>query len=198
MAEIDDAVIEEAVHEGETTSTRGLVGLIERYHDDRAGVPRETVAAYARALADRRDYSFDAEGFLETVDSRLTDDESWAGTDRLYRLGDGRISLYPARWHDELGGSTDPVAYLRFLGSAAPEFAGEFQDGGVSPGVPEGVLVDLLRVIGRTDRESAAAAISDARADGALGEAADQHPNAGVYLDDESAADGSDRTGRRE
>lgn len=196
MAEIDDAVIEEAVHEGATMSTRDLVSLIERYHRERPGVPRETVASYARALADRRDYSFDADGFLETVESSLTDAESWEGTDRFYRLGDGRISLYPARWHEELGGSTDPVAYLRFLRSAAPEFASAHQDGGVSPGVPERVLVDLLQVIGRADRETAAAAVQEGLDDGALGEAADQHPNAGVYLADESADEG-DRTDKR-
>lgn len=182
MVDIDEAVIEDAVHEGEAMGLRDLFGLIERYHDERPGVPREAVAAYARELASQRDYSFDAEGFLETVDERRTDAESWQGSDRFYALADDRLSQYPARWHDELGGSTDAAEYVRFVREEDPDYVEDLARGGAGAGIPRDTLSDVIQVVGRVDRETAAAAIEDARDRDAVVVDADQHPQAGVYL----------------
>lgn len=67
MAEPSQAVVDEAVDEGETMSVRDLVERIERYHDG-PGVDRDAVAAYARELESRRDYAFDAGAFLDDIE----------------------------------------------------------------------------------------------------------------------------------
>lgn len=181
MVEPKDEVLEEAVHEGEAMDWMDLFDLVERSHDERAGVPLDVVEAYAEELASRRDYSFDAAGFLGALEDRLTDAETWQGPDRIYPLGEDRVSRYPARWHDRLGGSTDAGAYVRFLADEDPAF-GEADHPGTGGTVPEDRLVDVIRVVGRTDRETATAAIGWARDSGAVVEDADQHPHAGVYV----------------
>ncbi len=182
MVEVDGAVIEEAVHEGESMTMRDLIELIERSHDEQAGIDRATLAAYAEELAAQRDYAFDAEGFLSAVDEKRTDTETWVGLDRLYDLGDGQVSLYPARWHEELGGSTDVAAYLRYVTEEAPQFIEDEGRGGASFGIPEDTLMGIIATVGRVDRQQAQAAIEAAREDGEVVEDVDQHPQAGVYL----------------
>lgn len=186
MTELDDSVIDEAVHEGESMLLEELFDLIERSHDGEAGVDREVVVAYVRELESRGGYAFDADGFLDEIDERLTDSEEWAGAERYYELPGDRLSQYPARWHDRLGGSTDAAAYVRFLGEEAPEFVESMDRGGAGPGVPEDTLISLISIVGRVDHGAARAAIEEARERGDLVEDADQHPQAGVYLADES------------
>lgn len=181
MVDIDDAVIEELVHEGSSMDRDDLFDVIERHHDDRPGVPRQAVAAYARELASRRDYSFDADGFLAALDERRTDEETWAGHDWYYELDDDRVSQYPAAWHEHLGESTDAAEYVRFINERAPDFAEELGRGGPETAVPKDALVDVLQAVGRMDREAATTAIEQAREHGALAEDVDQHPEAGVY-----------------
>ena len=180
--EIDRAVIEDAVHEGETMGPRDFVGLIERYHDDRPGVPQDAVAAYAHELAALRDYGFDAEGFFETVDERMADSESWTGSDRFYALDDDRLSLYPVRWHDALGGSTDAAEYVRYIRESEQEYVEALDSGSAGAGIPRDTLSYVIQVVGRVDRETAAAAIEDARDRDDVVLDAEQHPQAGVYL----------------
>lgn len=187
MVEINDEAIGEAVHEGDTMLLGDLVDIIERYHDDDPGAPWEAVKAYARELASRRDYQFDAEGFLDEVRDRLTDDESWVDHDRLYQLDGDRISQFPARWHAELGGSTDAAEYVRFVQTEAPEFVEQLGRGATGSGIPEDTLISVIQVVGRVDREEAAGAIQRALDDGALDEGADQNPQADVYLTERGA-----------
>lgn len=163
-----------------------LFDLIERSHDGEAGVGRELVVAYVRELASRRGYAFDADGFLDEIDERLTDSETWAGADRYYELPGDRLSQYPVRWHDQLGGSTDAAAYVRFLAQEVSEFVEGMDRGGAGPGIPEDTLVTIISIVGRVDHGAARAAIEDARERGDLIEDADQHPQAGVYLPDDS------------
>lgn len=183
--DIDDDVIEEIVHEGRSMDRNDLFDVIERGHDERPGVPREALARYARELDQRRDYTFDAEQFLDAVDERRTDDETWVSHDRYYDLGNDRLSQYPARWHERLGGSSDAAAYVEFFHGHAPEYVETLERGGSEAAIPKDTLVDVIRVVGRTDRETAADAIEDAADSGDLVEDADQHPQAGVYLADE-------------
>jgi len=184
MADVDETVLDEAGHEGESMSPVDLVALVEHHSGETPGVDRETLAAYANALEARGDYDFDADRFLDRVDDRVIDTESWSGMEQFYALGDGRISKYPAEWHDRLGGSTDAAAYVRVITDRAPDFA-EFTDReGVAPAVAKDDLIDVIEVVGGVDRETAAGAIERARDDGRVGEYADQHPQTGVYATD--------------
>ncbi len=186
MAELSDEVLDEAAHEGETLLVEDLVSLAERAHDDEPGIERDRLMAYAEALAERRDVGFDLQAFDKGVADRLTDAETWADRDRLYELGDGRLSLYPTEWHAALGGSTDVADYLAFLKQDSPAFVRERGTGEVGPGIPKQKLLDIVAVIGRVDRETARAALKDARDAGEVVEDADQHPQAGVYLREEA------------
>lgn len=185
MREIDESVIDEAVHEGSSMTRRDLFELIERSHDEQAGIDRETVVAYARELESIDEYAFDADGFLDIVDERLTAETEWLGSDHYYELPGDRLSQYPARWHDELGGSTDAAAYVRFITEEVPSFVEDLGRGGVGAGIPEDTLIKIIATVGRVDMPSAQAAIEDARENGELTEDADQHPQAAVYLADE-------------
>ena len=180
MVEISEQVLAEATHRSRNLLTTELVALIERHHPhDQPGVSRETLEAYAKALTDEPDYRFDAEGFLDEIDERLIDIETWAGNDALYPVDD-RVSAYPAQWHAELGGSIDVRAYLDFLQNEAVGFMHDTR--GPGQGVPEETLLDIVATVGRTDREEAKNALADLRQGGELVEGPDQHPDAGVRL----------------
>jgi hypothetical protein len=185
MEAIDESVIDEAIHQGSTMSRRDLFGLIERSQNQQAGVDREVVVAYARELESKEEYAFDADRFLDVVDEKRTAETEWARIDHYYELPGDRLSQYPARWHDELGGSTDATAYVRFITEEVPTFVEELGRGGVGAGIPEDTLIKILATIGKVDRTTAQAAIENARETGDLTEDADQHPQAGVYLADE-------------
>lgn len=187
VGELNDHVIERAVHDGESMDFGDLFDYVERYHDDgRPGVTREALAAYAERLDGRSDYRLDVDGFLDLVDGRATDSETWAGPDHFYRLDDGRLSKFPARWHEALGGSTDVAAYLRFVRDEAPEFVDDTKKSGPGSGIPEDTLMHLVQVVGRVDRETARDALAAARDEDVVVEDLDQHPQTDVYLAEEA------------
>ena len=70
MVDLSDRVVEEAVHEGETLLVADLVSLAERAHRDRPGIDRDRLEAYAEALDERRDVSFDRAAFRSGWRSR--------------------------------------------------------------------------------------------------------------------------------
>ena len=180
MVDLNDRIIRAAADQGNTLLVDDLVRLVEQYHDhDGSGVSRETLDAYARRLGDERD-DFEADGFLGAVDDRLTD--GGYTTDAFYRVGDDRISAYPAQWHDDLGGETDLKEYVRYLSDRDPESGAEL--GGAGRGVPEHELLDIVGVLGGTDPDAAKAQLESLRDDGELVEDADQHPNARVRFPD--------------
>ena len=181
MVDTDQQAVEEIVHEGDALGTSRLVDILERYHDDRPGVPRDAIGAYARELNERDDSSFDAEAFRDVVEDRLTDSDRWVDDgDRLYELDGGRISQYPATWHDRLRGERDPAAYLRFFEAEAPEVLGTAPGG--RQRANEDQLIDVMAVVGEMSRDAAKGAIESAREADRVVEDADQHPKAGVYL----------------
>lgn len=181
MTDINENVVTEAVQQGESLLAEDFVELIERHHPhEQPGVSRETIDQYTDALAVRDETDFDADGFTETLDSRLTDAETWQGHDALYALNDDRVSTYPANWHEALGGSTDVREYIRFLLEA--ENFENLESGGAGYGVPQKTLLDIVAVVGRTDREAAKARLEELRDSGEVIEDADQHPDARVRL----------------
>ncbi|MBX0287698.1 hypothetical protein [Haloarcula salinisoli] len=181
MVDTDQRAVEEIVHQGDALGTRKIIHILERHHDDRPGVPRAAIDAYARELHDREDSSFDTEAFWNVVDELLTDSDSWVDDgDRFYELEGDRISQYPATWHDRLAGERDPAAYLRFFEAEAPSVLGTAPGG--RQRADEDQLIDVMTVVGGLSRDSARTAIEAARDDDRIVEDADQHPKAGVYL----------------
>lgn len=178
MVELSDELVTEVKRE--STTTDDLLGLVERHHDETQGVRKEVIRAYADRLEDERDYAFDAEGFLAEVDDRLTDSEEWVADDALYELDEERMSRYPARWHEELGGSTDPTGYVEYLQTEEPEYPSGSPD--TDRGVPKRELEDIMSIVGRVTLAEARDAIETQRKQGGIEEDSDQHRNAGVYL----------------
>ena len=181
MPDLNEDVFAAARQRGRTLLTEELVALIERHHPhDRPGVEREVVTRYADRLDDETSYNFDRDAFLDEIDARLADTETWQGTDALYALGDGRVSRYPAKWHDALGGSTDVREYVEFLLEETDGYLDDLDSGAAGRGIPEDELLDVVSVVGRTDRETAKAQVESGREAGDLVEDADQHPEARV------------------
>lgn len=189
MVDTNEQVIAEAQQRGETLTERELVALIERYHrTEGPGVDRDLVEAYDTAVADEEIAPF-AEGELqETLDRHLGDSDTWVDAETYYPVGDGRVSVFPAEWHDALGDSTDLRAYVDVIEEAmADEDTGtESPYGGLGTGVPEGLLLDAVAAIGGLDRETAKDRLERRRNDGELVQDADQHPDARVYLSEET------------
>lgn len=187
MTDPNEQVLEEARQYGETLTTRELLLLIERDHPG-AGVDEGTLAAYDEAIADDGVVPF-AEGHLRSsVDENLTTDEQWHDTDTYYDVGDGRISLFPKRWHDRLADSDDLREYVAIIeaASADEESAADLPRGGNGTGVPESLLLDAMIAIDGIEREAAKERLERERRDGKLVQDADQHPDARVYLSEES------------
>ncbi|WP_273835351.1 hypothetical protein [Halococcus sp. PRR34] len=197
MAELNEDVFAAARQRGRTLLTEELVALIERHHPhDRPGIERDIVTRYAdgldtdeRSSSSSRDggpdddgtsFDFDRDAFLDEVDARLADTETWQGTDALYAPEDDRVSRYPARWHDALGGSTDVREFVVFLLEETDGYLDDLESGGAGRGIPEDELLDVVSVVGRTDRETAKARVESGRKAGDLVEDADQHPEARV------------------
>lgn len=186
MTEVRDAVIDEVTHRSRNLSTPESVELIERHHrNELPGIDRGTLAAYAEALADEPNFEFDPDEFETRVDERLVGGETWVDDEALYDLGNDRISAYPRAWHDRLGGETDVREYVAYLQSDASGFAES--DPYDEQGVPESTLLDVVPVVGRTDRDAVKAQIEDRRAAGEISQGADQHPNVRVRLESSDA-----------
>jgi hypothetical protein len=178
MVELDDQVLEETAHEGQSQRLVDVVGRIERAHPETRGVSMETIRAYADALEGERTIDVDADGVLDSVGDRLVEGRTWASENALYELDGAHVSRYPKRWHEALGDSSDVAEYVAFL------TAEDDGPGAGDRGIREDVLLDVLGVVGGLDRDDAAAALQEAREEGVLVEDADQHPQAGVYLRD--------------
>jgi hypothetical protein len=184
MVEVNERVLAEAVHRGDSLVVDELVRLIEQYHPhEQPGVTKETLKAYVRALEDtEQGQRFDADEVVDVVDERLTDADAEYNTDAFYRLDGDRVSAYPLHWHDELGGETDLREHVRFLVQLDPEGESGANLGGVGRGVPEQVLLNAASIVGRTDPDTVKSRLEDLRDRGELVEDADQHPNARVRL----------------
>ncbi|WP_435360907.1 hypothetical protein [Haloarchaeobius sp. DFWS5] len=186
MVTLQQPVIEEAAERGRSLLARELVTMVERRHDtERPGITRETLHAYVTAVRDEMaggpDVPFDPNEFEELVEERLNSDESWVG-DGYYRVGDGRVSVFPKQWHERLGGETDVRLYVEVLTAGRGDDDARTSMGGAGRGVPQDFLLDAMAVIGGVDPDEAQARIERLRAEGVLAEDADQHPNPHVRL----------------
>ncbi|WP_336034885.1 hypothetical protein [Halobacterium yunchengense] len=177
MPELADAVIEEAAERGQRLLVDEFVALVERHHEpDGAGVPRELVEAYFAALEDER--AVDVEVLRGAFEDELTDADAYDGRNAVYEVGDGRVSTYPAEWHDRLGADASLAAFVGVM----TESMGDPPRSGASPGVAEDDLLDAAVTLGGRSRRAAREELEELRADGVLVEDADQHPRAGVAL----------------
>ncbi|WP_254543134.1 hypothetical protein [Halomarina pelagica] len=189
MVDLNERVLDEAEHHGESLLPKEFLSLVERHHgDETPGVEPEVVEAYATALAERGVPAED-EALSSALDDRRTDSETWVDGDAVYGLPSGRLSTYPANWHERLAGSNDPRAYLRFMQGEA---AFEPKNPTGSRGIPEERLLDAMSVVGHVDRREAKAAVERLREEGEVVEDADQHPDANVYLPEQVDYDRSD------
>lgn len=188
MVEPNERVLEEARHRGDALLVGELVALIERYHtDERRGVTRETLAAYEEAIAEEGVVPYDSGDVRSEVEERLVASETWEDADAFYEVGDGHVSVFPARLHDRLEGETDLREYVRVLEESTADDAAssETGHGGVGTGVPEGILLDAAAIISDVDRGEAKDRLERLRDEGELVQDADQHPDARVYLGEE-------------
>lgn len=185
MADTEPAedVIETAEKQGESLLTGDLLLYIERYHDDgRPGVNDELVDSYVALLDERGFFPRGPEGMLEQIDDNRTGSETWRGEDAFYTVGEGRISTYPLRWHEELGPDDDIRAFVAVLHEGI-EAADEGTDsGGAGTGVPQQLLVDAATVIGDYERQNALGELKEWRDRDELVTDADQHPDGRVQL----------------
>jgi len=175
MTDLRRAVIDEAGSRSKYLTATEFLALVERGHPtDAPGVERGTVDAYAERLSDETP-TVDADGLGSELDDLTTEGETWTGDEAVYRVGDGRVSLYPAEWHDQLRGESDPRAYLKAFSEA----------GAFERGVPESTLLDVMATVGGVDRDTAKGNLEARRKDGTVVEDADQHPEANVFLAEE-------------
>ncbi len=182
-AEINDGVVQDANERGEKLLPGDFLLWIEREHaEEGPGVSEELFRAYEEALSAQR-ASFEPGELRSSLEETLVDSESWVDDDAVYALGNGRISTFPAAWHDRLRDSGDLREYVAVIEDATID--DEIATGGRGPGVPEGLLLDAASVIGGIDREVAKERLERHRDDGALIQDADQHPDARVYLGEE-------------
>ncbi len=160
--------------------------LVERFHDaDRPGVATETVREYAAAVRDEmaggEDVPFEPESLVTVVTDRADDAETWTGAD-CYWVGDGRVSAFPASWHDDLAGETDVTAYVERLRDPGSGDDARTPMGGAGEGVPDELLLDALGILGGVEREAAKARIEELLQSDVLAAGADQHPNRHIRL----------------
>lgn len=189
MADPNEQALEEARQYGETLTARELLLIIER--DERPsgpGVSRETIDAYDRAVATDDVLPFAEGQFRTTIDDDLSTASEWNDAEAYYAVGDDRVSLFPERWHDQLGDSDDLRQYVAVIedDTASEDAAPDVPQGGIGTGVPEPLLLDAIIAIGGVEREEAKERLERHRRDGNLVQDADQHPDARVYLTEEA------------
>lgn len=189
MVDTNQQVIEEARQRGDTLTSRELLLLIERYHQPgEPGVDQEVLEAYDAELARDDVIPYQEGQFLGSIERDLGDDESWVGEGTYYPVGDGRISAFPAAWHDELGDTADMRAYVDVIGNAmgGSDTDSDSQHGGRGTGVPEELLLEAARAVGGLDQETAKSRLEERRDAGELVQDADQHPDARVHLSEDT------------
>lgn len=151
---LSEQVLEAVETERRTLIPREVVKFIERYHPhDQPGIAWSVLEAYATRFDDDLGNQFSREEFLEAIETRLVETQTWKSNDALYKLDSKRVSLYPPCWHDHLDGSSDLISYVRFLTDEAPVFSDERTNvGGAGEGIPEQFLLDTVNLVGRIDR----------------------------------------------
>ena len=183
MTDLDDRVLSEATERG-TLRAEDLVALCERYDgDDGPGVPRKTLLAYARELADaeervaldtrserlndQEEYAITDGLLIQELEAHLADEERGAAENGVFNLdgADDRVSAYPAPWHEAIGGETDIRAVLRFLEEAEPFRQDEESGAGK---VSTERVIAVASAVGGLDPETARERLADLEDEGEI------------------------------
>lgn len=172
--ELDDAVLEEAGSRGDQLLVGKLVKLAEKRHDTGPGVPRSLVEEYIDALDED---SVNAERMRDNLAAHLADDHESPDRSAVYAVGEGRVSGYPAVWHENLDPDDSLAAYVAVMTET-----GDLPNSAASSGVAKDDLLEAAAVLSDRSREDARIELRDLRGDGVLVADADQHPRAGVTL----------------
>lgn len=183
MTELDEYVLEEAGHQGETLVITDLVSLVERHHPlDAPGAPVDLLEAYVAELAET-DARFEPENVREAVEERLVDSETWVDADALYPLGDDRVSNYPLRWHEQLGGESDVRRYIEVILDNLPAEGEEtFDTGGAGTGIPKLQLLEIVEVLGGLSQGEVRRQLDELEDEGAIAGDVREYPNARIEL----------------
>lgn len=124
-----------------------FVHIVEEHHrDEGPGVTPELVAEYADAVH----YDVD----VSAIDDRLTDDDEWVEGERLYRLDDERVSVYPPSWHETFSDLDDLVDLVEVIEEQVDEPEGTEREAVTDEGVPETKLFRVARVTAGVDEDA--------------------------------------------
>lgn len=179
MVNLRDDVLDEARSRSETLDLRELLEILETNRvDGGQGVSRETIDAYADAL------NYDPERVDEALAERVADAHEWTPHDDVYRLGPGRFSIYPPRWHEELADTTDLTRHVARINSTVTDTEGEQSQSVTAAGAPERKVLRVARAISGMDRETARGKLKDLRKKGDLESPNDQHRDSNYRLPD--------------
>lgn len=167
----------ERIERRDPVSVRMLVSLLETHHpSEDPGIDRETLPEYAdeadaALLVDGETTPLDGETVRRELDESVVESDAWVDADSVYRVGDGRVSAYPAAWHDDLRGTDDPEEVLAYLHEEAVGFVADV--GTEAGGVPRELLLNVVAAVGDTDRDEAESNLRESKDDGAVVEADD-------------------------
>lgn len=192
-SDLSETVLDEIAGHRETVLVGDVVAFVEQYDEayaDETGVPVDRLVAYVEELA-RNGYAFDPDGVREGLDEKAVDSDSFAGTDKVYWVGEDRVSTFPPRWHEELDGETDIARYVEVMFDDIGDTESAFDHGGAGRGIPVPDLVNVVVAMSDMTREQVSTEISHLHSEGALVETTSQHPEARVLPADEGAGDAS-------
>lgn len=182
--DLSETVLDEIAGHRETILAGDIVVLAEQYDEAYAherGVPVDRLVAYVEELA-RNGYSLDPDGVREGLDEKAVRSDTFAGTDKLYWVGEDRVSAFPPRWHEELDGETDLVRYVEVMLRDIDDSEDAFDHGGAGSGIPVPDLVNAVNAMSDLTREQVSSEISRLNSEGVLEEDTEQHPEARVRL----------------
>lgn len=175
MGDPQTDVVEELESHSETLGLRDFVRTVEKHHrEDEPGVERELLADYADAVY------FDVES--SAFEDRLTANEEWTAGEKLYEVADGRISAYPASWHETISETDGVRKIIELIQSDVTEPEGDAREAVTEEGVPEEKVLRVAETVAGIDRADTREQISALRKSGEIEEFASQHRNPRLHL----------------
>jgi hypothetical protein len=169
MVDLKEAVVTQLEKHEETMRLDDFVRWIETHHRESGpGVDLDLVEAYAEAVY------FDVD--LSAIDDRLTDSDEWAPGHSIYEIGDGRISNYPAAWHEQLEDTDDIRDVIAVIQNGVTEPEGDQRKAVTEErGVPQPKLFRVCEAVAEIDKEAARERIKELRQNDEIEEYASQH-----------------------
>ena len=176
MGDPREEAVEQLEKHQETLRLDDFVRIVELHHrDEGPGVARDLLADYAEAAY------FDVD--LEALDDRVTDSDAWEEGEKLYDLGDGRISTYPPDWHEALGDTSDLKHVIEVIQNEVTEPEGDQLEAVTEErGVPEEKILRVAEVVAGIDRGSTREELKRLRKNDEIEEFASQHRDPTIRL----------------